>query len=332
MKKILLGLLVGLFALMTVACGQKSEASYCGTWQLMSVEKDGSKYTTSELEKLGEKNFSQVYMVLKEGGSAYLKDAYNGNTSSWSVEGDGLKIAEKICLYEDNFIVTDRNGSTVYFAKISDNQDITQFDEDKDDQEEVEDADDQDHEEATASPEPADESTYSEEEDFTFKKCDGDKLKITAYKGDAVEVTIPAQHDGKDVVEIEDGVFENMGGIRKVNIWANLTEIGDKAFMNCAALHEISIPNSVDSIGESAFENCSGLETVNFWGGKEIEDRAFRNCTGLKEITLASNIEEIGTEAFAGCGNLKKVTIWNDKVEIAKDAFKDCPQLEEVPE
>ena len=72
-------------------------------------------------------------------------------------------------------------------------------------------------------------------------------------------LTIPSEIDGKKVVGIGDGAFENCTAFTSVTIPDSVTWIGNYAFSNCTSLTSITIPNSVTSIGYRAFCGCTPL-------------------------------------------------------------------------
>ena len=70
-----------------------------------------------------------------------------------------------------------------------------------------------------------------------FENEDG--MTLAGYLGDATELTLPVDYNGK-----------------------NVTSIGNDAFYGCTGLTSIGIPNSVTSIGDEAFYGCIALKTV----------------------------------------------------------------------
>ncbi len=130
---------------------------------------------------------------------------------------------------------------------------------------------------------------------------------------------------------IRESTFEGCTSLKTAILWGKSKEFGKNSVKDCTSLSDIIIGSKCKLVGESAFENCSSMDSVIFWGGKEIGRRAFKGCTSLTDISLPSKVEKIGEEAFAGCSNLKKVYCWNHSVDVASDAFDDCPKLEEHP-
>lgn len=121
-------------------------------------------------------------------------------------------------------------------------------------------------------PDPAEDYTYEENEDGT--------ITITSYTGDAEELVIPSEIDGKTVSAIGSGIFSPLNG-------GNST------------VKKITVPASVKTIGEEAFACADALEEVYIEDGvTEIGELAFSGCMNLKKITIPKSVEKIGKGAF----------------------------------
>lgn len=119
---------------------------------------------------------------------------------------------------------------------------------------------------------PVNDYTYTENEDGT--------ITITSYTGDAEELLIPSEIDGKTVSAIGSGIFSPLNG-------------GNKT------IKKITVPASVKTIGEEAFACATALEEVYIEDGvTEIGDLAFSGCTNLNKITIPKSVEKIGKGAF----------------------------------
>lgn len=119
---------------------------------------------------------------------------------------------------------------------------------------------------------PVNDYTYTENEDGT--------ITITSYTGDAEELVIPSEIDGKTVSAIDSGIFSPLNG-------------GNKT------IKKITVPGSVKTIGEEAFACATALEEVYIEDGvTEIGDLAFSGCTNLNKITIPKSVEKIGKGAF----------------------------------
>lgn len=131
----------------------------------------------------------------------------------------------------------------------------------------------EDDDEPTPTPDPVTtDYTYTENEDGT--------VTITSYTGDAEELVIPSEIDGKTVSAIGSGIFSPLNG-------GNST------------VKKITVPASVKTIGEEAFACADALEEVYIEDGvTEIGELAFSGCMNLKKITIPKSVEKIGKGAF----------------------------------
>ena len=174
--------------------------------------------------------------------------------------------------------------------------------------------------------------------DFSIKK---NKVKITAYRGWAENLTIPASISGRPVVSIAGGTFkvnsseEAKGAgssIREVIISDGIAAIDSEAFSGCDSLETITIPASIRDLGSRAFCNCGSLLQINYNATKANDlssEGIFVDCgaIGCMEIIFGDSVEHIPANLCNGSHNLVKVTISSNVKTIGKDAFKNCESL-----
>lgn len=122
-KMVSLLLAVIMMAAVLAGCGGKAN-TLIGTWIADSVEADGVKYTISELEAMGDDSMSEVQIVIKDGGKAYVADGDDGDIVDWAKTEAGVKIGEQDCTIVDGMICLEYGKGKVYFKKISDSQTI----------------------------------------------------------------------------------------------------------------------------------------------------------------------------------------------------------------
>ena len=108
---------------------------------------------------------------------------------------------------------------------------------------------------------PDDYITSLENEDFKFDLYKS-YVKLTAYIGEATEVTLPTELEGKPVTVIGSLCFFETVGVTSVSISSSITTIEESAFYYCDKLTSIVIPDNVTKIGSRAFAWCDSLETV----------------------------------------------------------------------
>ena len=110
-------------------------------------------------------------------------------------------------------------------------------------------------------------------------------MTLAGYLGNATELTLPIEYNGKSA-----------------------TNIGDYAFYNCDGITSIEIPNCVKNIGDYAFYDCDGLTNATIGNSvTSIGNYAFFGCGGITSITIPNNVTKIGNYAFSYCSALKTV-------------------------
>ena len=124
--------------------------------------------------------------------------------------------------------------------------------------------------------------------------------------------------------------FEGCSNLEDLTIWGS-PDIGEYAFADCVALTEISIGSDTKNIGAHAFEGCTGATSLVIWGADIIGDYAFSGCAGIEDVSIPSDVRSIGNHAFDGCASLSSVIVWSDDTAIGKDAFANCPNLDNAP-
>ena len=88
---------------------------------------------------------------------------------------------------------------------------------------------------------------------------------VTGYTGDETDVVIPNMHEGKRVIGITEGAFENAlvtsvnisNGIKYLHI-AGISESG-AVFYDCTNLKSVTLPQSLTSIDAFIFANCPSI-------------------------------------------------------------------------
>ena len=131
-KGISILLIIAMIAIALTGCGEGG-SKLTGTWVVDSAELDGAKFSVSELEAMGwDDGMSETFMVLKDGGKAYIsEDGDDGAIIDWYETTDG-----KILLDGGAYTIVDGlirieidDDEILYFRKSSDSQTITQQDE-----------------------------------------------------------------------------------------------------------------------------------------------------------------------------------------------------------
>jgi hypothetical protein len=146
---------------------------------------------------------------------------------------------------------------------------------------------------------------------------------------DLVDIVVPPEIEGRDVVGIADKAFHNTGAyIKSITLPETITYIGDHAFFGCKYITSITLPKNVTEIGFGAFEGCSALETVTFSENLvTIGNGAFKDCVALKNLTIPAKVESIGYAAFWNCDAITEIAIPQSVKSIDDGAFYDCDAL-----
>ena len=108
---------------------------------------------------------------------------------------------------------------------------------------------------------------------------------LTAYNGEATNVTLPTEIGGLQVsaigdnfdwntqpvsVYVPDGLtlgayaFSGCAELTSVRLPADLVVIPNGAFCQCESLPGVDIPDSVTTIGDDAFYQCGNLGSITF--------------------------------------------------------------------
>ncbi|MGI6594056.1 MAG: leucine-rich repeat protein [Christensenellales bacterium] len=188
---------------------------------------------------------------------------------------------------------------------------------------------------------------------FNFDSANNTILGFKAGVNTAISLFIPSKINGILIKKIGDSAFENTS-IISLFIENQIEELGQYSFYKCLKLSSVQLPESLKFIGKSAFENCSKIENIQLPSGiSKISDSTFKDCIDLKTINLTNSLKEIGNLAFKSTAledlvipeSITKIGInayWSSKIknlyfqkslgelQICKEAFRDCKELEEV--
>lgn len=194
------------------------------------------------------------------------------------------------------------------------------------------------------------------------------KVVITRYTGDATEVVIPDELDGRPVAYLGPEIFYENDALTSVTIPTGVTvDYFGNPFQHCSSLTTINIapedpvlkivdgalinktekrlicyplglgitscdvPEGIEMVGSGAFANCTTLTSITLPDSvREIGTGAFENCTGLTFVTLPDSVKEIGFGAFDGCSNLCSINIPDGVTVINSYSFSDCTDLSSI--
>lgn len=135
--------------------------------------------------------------------------------------------------------------------------------------------------------------------DYKYTLNTDDTIDILGYTGNANDITIPSEIDGRKV-----------------------TSIADRAFWNCTSLKSITIPNSVTTIGKRVFGYCYNLTSINADNNLNYSsvdgvlfDKNMKTLicypAGKTDFyyTIPDGVTTVGADAFFVCSKLTAIEI-----------------------
>ena len=114
------------------------------------------------------------------------------------------------------------------------------------------------------------------------------------------------------VVQLEDGIFADCGGLFSARLPNNLTVIPGGCFYGCHSLIDVPIPGTVRTIRVQAFAFCA-LSAVDLPEGViAIAREAYRGCSVLVSVTIRSstNAVQVGRAVFGFCPLLSIIKMY----------------------
>ena len=170
------------------------------------------------------------------------------------------------------------------------------------------------------------------ENGFRYADVDGG-VQVVTYKGNDVNVIVPATLGGKNVVSIADYAFAtatNKTAIKSITLPSAVKSIGKNAFNGCSALTSVNIPSGVTRIENETFLGCESLGNIAIpYGVTFIGSSAFQGC-GISSIVIPCSVNTIKSHAFRGCNNLGSVVVPDSVTTLETGAFISCKGLKTV--
>ncbi|MBO4453133.1 MAG: leucine-rich repeat protein [Clostridia bacterium] len=193
-------------------------------------------------------------------------------------------------------------------------------------------------------------------------------LKIEKYGGVAYYVTgigtctdeeiyIPREYNGKRVIYVAAGAFENVSGVKGIYVPSGINKIGRSAFEN-SSVEWVFIGRDVSEIEDHAFSGCNDIREyrsdpknkIYMGNGGCLVDKsrhsvvagsnwpdfpdaeiangiahyAFENMTKMESVYIPDGYEAIGTMAFYGCMMIKNVRLPQSMKILGDWCFNYC--------
>lgn len=187
---------------------------------------------------------------------------------------------------------------------------------------------------------------------FKYTEING-KIKLTEYIGNAAEVIVPAEVDGKSVAYLGEGLFVNSSYVKTITFLSK-TSGNDKfylphdtaVFKNLSALTSVTFPYETNPY----FIKSDGTEVKNEY----TFDKLFTNCPKIKEVNFGerqTGFSQMSYRMHSHDGvvcsytdsNTKCKLVWYPRAKttanytlpsevysVYKDAVRDNPYLESV--
>ena len=192
--------------------------------------------------------------------------------------------------------------------------------------------------------------------DWEFiEENNGTGIKLLEYKGDDLEVIVPATLGGKYVTTISKNCFEN-NYIKSIKFHSKVTNFDFKSINGCDALETLTISSDIEADivyifgGENNIPTtlknicfCEGsknadssifsnLTTRKFelWTNsdlKVLKEDAFYRCNAITKLHLNEGLTKIETTAIGDMDYLTYVNIPSTVTNIGWSNFGNCPEL-----
>ncbi|MBP0975368.1 MAG: leucine-rich repeat protein, partial [Oscillospiraceae bacterium] len=176
-------------------------------------------------------------------------------------------------------------------------------------------------------PEPVERITLTREEalaqGWRFRVKSSKRAKITHYRGNEMNIVIPAKIGSHIINEISAGAFEK-ANICSAKIPETVRKFGERCFAG-STVKKLVIAGAADEIPAEFAACCRHLSTVQHHFETRIIGRcAFEHCIDLKQFSICPEYQAIVEEgAFRGSG--LQMFSCNVRGELCGSAFEDTP-------
>lgn len=200
--------------------------------------------------------------------------------------------------------------------------------------------------------------------DFKYELTDDlEGIRITAYRGSGIHISIPDTLEGMPVVELAKYLFDGNEQLETVIMPDTVRTVGERLFQGCTALKNVRLSTALSSIREGMFSGCeslesfiipahisniessafslSGLKTIyipdtvtsfseDFFGEKFGSHTIFSYCKKLESVRLPPSMTTIYASMFSNCIALQNITLHTGITKIESGAFEKCKTLTEL--
>lgn len=162
------------------------------------------------------------------------------------------------------------------------------------------------------------------DDDFIYEAY-GDGIRLLTYVGEGGAVVLPDEIEGKAVVALGSGLFQNNTALTHLLIPDSVREIGENVLTGARFLQVLKTPQLSPTRETSASGHLS-----YFFGGSSPIGTGFRVPSSLDTVILTSAVTSIPDQAFYECSRLRMVFSAAPIERIGKFAFYGCMQLHTV--
>ena len=202
--------------------------------------------------------------------------------------------------------------------------------------------------------------------DYRYDILDDGTVRIARYLGDAEELRLPDEIDGRKVTAIADrglgysavveitlpdslvsidrNPFSDYENLVRINVSSEnpcfetidgvlftKTDRSLICFPRGRSDEEYSVPEGVCSIGVEAFGNCNNLTKVVLPEGVTvIRQEAFDRCENLETVVLPEDLTTIEHQAFVCCKSLAEIELPDSLTDLGSYVFNQCSSLVEI--
>lgn len=135
-------------------------------------------------------------------------------------------------------------------------------------------------------------------QDFIFEELENGFLAVTAYRGQAEEITFYTAYNRRYVIQIGNGssVIRNGNAVKTVHVPDSVTTLDDRAFANCSALESVFFDGDAPVTGKDIFEGSPNVTVyypegakgwTNPWQGRPAVAYGKADIsTGIRELDI----------------------------------------------
>ena len=130
----------------------------------------------------------------------------------------------------------------------------------------------------------------------------------------------------QNLEKLEQNVFAECVGLRRVTIPTAVKEIESSAFKKCAMIEEVTMPADKITVSSLFAASSKSIKKICVQNGCECVLDAFAAVLpALQEVQIPGSVNNIGASAFLKCGSLKIVSFEGKMPKSSAAIFKDTP-------